>query len=70
MNENDQPAGALSSFELFLQGKLESESMELPPLQAGSNCPQCGQGVLEYNSMLVLECPACGYTGGGGGGCT
>ncbi|MFZ5821124.1 MAG: hypothetical protein ACOYYJ_14615 [Chloroflexota bacterium] len=70
MNVTDQPANALSSFELFLQGKLQPVETTTVPLRAGSTCPQCGKGKLEYNGVLALECPACGFTGGECGGCT
>gem|GEM_PF-1282588 len=32
----------------------------------GQLCPQCGQGRLDYDGLLNLVCPACGYTSGGG----
>ena len=65
----DQSDRAVSSFELMMLGKLEPEEIQPIPLKAGSLCPQCQNGRLEYNSLLVLTCPQCGYTGGGGG-CT
>jgi hypothetical protein len=34
--------------------------------QAGALCPRCKQGVLDYNGMLMLECPVCGLTNGYG----
>jgi ribosomal protein L37AE/L43A len=37
---------------------------------SGDYCPNCRQGTLNYNGMLELECPHCGYTLSGGGGCT
>jgi ribosomal protein S27AE len=30
-------------------------------------CPRCQQGVLEYNGLLELTCPKCGYREPGGG---
>jgi uncharacterized protein (DUF983 family) len=33
--------------------------------QAGSLCPRCGQGVLDYDGMLNLQCPLCKYVEGG-----
>jgi uncharacterized protein (DUF983 family) len=61
----------LSSFEKLLLGL---EQPELPvvksPLRKGSRCPQCGEGKLDYNGLLQLECPACGFVNGEAGGCT
>ncbi|BAJ63238.1 hypothetical protein ANT_12040 [Anaerolinea thermophila UNI-1] len=31
----------------------------------GSTCPKCHQGVLDYDGMLNLTCPVCGYQEGG-----
>jgi uncharacterized protein (DUF983 family) len=43
----------------------------LRPPRSGDACPACGQGRLDYNGLLELECPACGYRyGGEAGGCT
>ena len=61
----------LSSFEKILLGL---EMPDIPkvdfPLRKGSPCPQCGEGILDYNGMIQLECPACGFVNGEGGGCT
>lgn len=61
----------LSSFEKLLLGL---EVPELPQIDAslrkGSPCPQCGDGKLDYNGMVQLECSACGYVNGEAGGCT
>jgi len=27
----------------------------------GQPCPRCGQAKLDYNSLLNLSCPHCGY---------
>jgi hypothetical protein len=40
------------------------------PFRRGELCPNCDLGVLEYNGMLDLECPECGYSQGSGAGCT
>jgi hypothetical protein len=39
-------------------------------VRRGERCPQCNNGILDYNGMLDLECPECGYYEGTGGGCT
>jgi len=35
------------------------------PLRAGDLCPQCHSGTLDYDCMLNLACPICGYALGG-----
>jgi len=35
-------------------------------IQQGAPCPKCGKGKLEYNGMLNLACPICGYENVGG----
>ena len=61
----------LSSFEKLL---LNIEQPELPiveaPLRQDALCPQCGAAKLDYNSMLQLACPQCGFINGEAGGCT
>ena len=34
-------------------------------IEVGRTCPQCGKGKLDYNSLLNLYCPKCGYETGG-----
>jgi hypothetical protein len=38
--------------------------------RSGQACPRCSQGKLDYNGLLELECPLCGYVISGGAGCT
>jgi ribosomal protein S27AE len=33
--------------------------------RAGEVCPNCGRGVLDYDGLLNLSCPECGYTSPG-----
>ncbi len=35
-------------------------------LRQGDACPECGRGKMEYNGLLELECPFCGYRNTGG----
>jgi uncharacterized protein (DUF983 family) len=65
-----QPEREVSSLELLLQGKLKPVEEARAPLRAGTICPACGEGRLDYNGLLALECPECGYTSSEGGGCT
>ncbi|GAB4496746.1 MAG: hypothetical protein OHK003_02930 [Anaerolineales bacterium] len=61
----------LSSFEKILLGLEVPDIPEVSePLHKGSTCPQCGEGKLDYNGMLQLECPVCGFINGEAGGCT
>ncbi|MCL4529260.1 MAG: hypothetical protein M1282_07590 [Chloroflexi bacterium] len=59
-----------SNFELLLMGRVKPSSHSSAPHRAGDKCPQCGKGRLDYNGVLALECPVCGYTSTEGGGCT
>ena len=31
----------------------------------GSLCPTCKKGIIDYDGMLNLVCPNCGFTSGG-----
>lgn len=39
-------------------------------LHSGMLCPVCSQGKLDYDGLLNLTCPVCGFQSGSGGGCT
>ena len=61
----------LSSLEKLLLGIDQPVFIQpVTPLRKGEPCPLCGTGNLDYNGLLQLECPACGYVNGEGGGCT
>lgn len=69
-NETVQPEREKSSLELLLQAKLKPAGETRVALRAGMICPACGLRRLEYNGLLALECPECGYASSEGGGCT
>lgn len=50
--------------------ELNPQTNTADPLLPGRSCPECGKGKLDYNGLLELECPLCGFRSGGGEGCT
>ncbi len=48
---------------------LPVEPGQILVLRPGMLCPVCAEGRLDYNGLLILTCPHCGYQDGGGG-CT
>lgn len=61
----------LSSLEKILLGLDLPDIFKVDaPLRKGSLCPHCSEAYLDYNGLLQLECPACGFINGEGGGCT
>lgn len=65
MSESNAPQVELP---LFLR---EQAPMQVSaPLRRGDVCPNCGEGRLDYNGLLNLECPLCRWALSGGGGCT
>jgi hypothetical protein len=38
---------------------------ETAELRAGDTCPHCRKGKLDYDGLLNLACPQCGYSLGG-----
>lgn len=63
-----KPNHTLSAFELSLVEPAPEEARVA--LKRGAPCPECNSGVLDYNGLLELECPRCGFKSGSGGGCT
>ncbi len=61
-----QPAQSDLPFavQLALEGSPEP-ARPSPTLHQGDLCPQCKAGRLEYDGMLNLGCPRCGYALGG-----
>jgi hypothetical protein len=66
----EEQGKTLSSLELLLMGLNHPPATGEPPLRMGSICPTCKKGELDYNGLLQLECPLCGFVSGEGGGCT
>ena len=43
----------------------ETEHITPLDLKNGDRCPVCVTGVMDYNGLLELACPVCGYHLGG-----
>ena len=50
---------------LFDAGLPEKPVEERKELRPGEVCPFCGQGIVDYDGLLNLACPACGAKEGG-----
>lgn len=54
---------------LLLTGDLSNDKTQAQSrardLRPGDRCPACGQASLDYDGLLNLTCPACGYALGG-----
>jgi hypothetical protein len=47
--------------EVGSMGGPQTKSLQTPALP-GDECPNCHEANLDYDSLLNLACPACGYT--------
>lgn len=36
-------------------------------VRPGELCPACGEGIMNYNRLLILSCALCGFSEPGGG---
>ncbi len=43
------------------QNDQQGQTLHTYHVGAGQLCPHCKQGKLDYNSLLNLACPQCGY---------
>jgi hypothetical protein len=68
--ENDMKKGRKPQWEgskdvllpLKLDKKLAIDRRVDAPPRAGSPCPKCGSGVLDYDGLLNLTCMSCRYS--------
>lgn len=62
--KSEPTSGSLSAFEMSLMPEFQNdplpESAAIP--KAGDICPKCQSAQIDYDSMLNLSCPECGYT--------
>jgi hypothetical protein len=55
----------------LMESVTPAELLAVPkPLRPGDVCPQCGEGHLDYNGVLMLACSQCDFVLAEGGGCT
>lgn len=47
---------------LNLQTEDEDLSGQQENLKVGDECPKCHQATLDYDGLLNIVCPVCGYT--------
>lgn len=45
--------------------RVDLKPARAEPPRAGSLCPECGRGRLDYDGLLVLRCPVCDFSEGG-----
>jgi hypothetical protein len=50
---------------LQLEAPAETVLPDHGELRAGDLCPRCGKAHLDYDGLLNLACPECGYSLGG-----
>jgi hypothetical protein len=53
-----------SAFEMsiHLQFRVEQPPKKIAAPKAGDLCPQCQSAKIDYDGLLNLRCPNCGYT--------
>jgi hypothetical protein len=53
-----------SAFEMSIHLETQDQTPQkgFAFLKAGDPCPQCQAAIIDYDSMLNLSCPDCGYT--------
>ena len=54
----------LSAFEMMLNQEFQVEAPQKGAAtpKAGDLCPQCQSAKIDYDGLLNLRCPNCGYT--------
>ncbi len=63
VKQAEQPSDQITSLTLSLD---KSRTQEKPTeSRSGDQCSQCQEGILDYDGMLNLSCPTCGYAVGG-----
>lgn len=50
---------------LFVEHGSSTPAKATHEVRAGDLCPQCQEEILDYDGLLNLTCPKCGYALGG-----
>jgi Zn finger protein HypA/HybF involved in hydrogenase expression len=47
------------------ENTINSQAEQRVEIRSGDQCPACQSDYMDYDGMLNLTCPSCGYTQGG-----
>ena len=61
---NNKSKKEVEAHPFFIQTD-EENTFSSANIAVGEKCPLCQEGVLDYDGMLNLVCPTCGFTAGG-----
>jgi ribosomal protein L37AE/L43A len=61
---SDSTERLLSAYEISLRQdtRMFSPKKNMVNPKAGDICPRCQAATIDYNKLLNLSCPGCGYT--------
>lgn len=60
--DNNRTESNQEEIDLTLNLDLGGERSNYAEIRAGDVCPQCGQAEIDYDGMLNLVCPNCGFS--------
>lgn len=61
MSNGKQQTNEKESLSLELEAPLEEPGQDHDEIRAGDLCPRCQQAEIDYDGMLNLVCPECGF---------
>jgi hypothetical protein len=61
-DQENRPEPVLDWLPEALKVAYPDVSQETAELHAGDTCPCCRNGTLDYDGLLNLTCPQCGYS--------
>jgi uncharacterized protein (DUF983 family) len=65
MEDQEKSLPALDWLPEALRVANRDAPQETVEMKAGDTCPRCQKGVLDFDGLLNLACPQCGYSLGG-----